>query len=226
MPGRIFDERSLGPNALIRDGAALGAASAGHPRALLPRARRASASAPAGPRPAAPAAEPRRRRAAPGSPGAILADARRRPPDAAAPEELAARARRRRSTRSLGALLELELRRLGAPAARAGVRAVRVTAGRACGSSGRCYCPGSPRGSAASEILRAPSGVEANPMAKNLVIVESPAKTRTLKKFLGRDYAVEASLGHIRDLRARRTSGIGADYEPHYAGPRRPRRTS
>jgi DNA topoisomerase-1 len=37
-------------------------------------------------------------------------------------------------------------------------------------------------------------------MAKSLVIVESPAKARTLSRFLGRDYRVEASLGHIRDL--------------------------
>ncbi len=55
-------------------------------------------------------------------------------------------------------------------------------------------------------------------MAKNLVIVESPAKTRTLKKFLGRQYAVEASLGHIRDLAKGKKSdiGIGEDYEPRY----------
>lgn len=53
-------------------------------------------------------------------------------------------------------------------------------------------------------------------MAKNLLIVESPAKTRTLKKFLGRDYAVEASLGHIRDL-VKKDMGIGPDYEPNYA---------
>ncbi len=52
-------------------------------------------------------------------------------------------------------------------------------------------------------------------MAKNLLIVESPAKTKTLKKFLGRDYAVEASLGHIRDL-VKKNMGIGADYEPQY----------
>ncbi len=52
-------------------------------------------------------------------------------------------------------------------------------------------------------------------MAKNLIIVESPAKTRTLKKFLGRQYAVEASVGHIRDL-AKKDLGIGPDYEPHY----------
>jgi DNA topoisomerase I len=52
-------------------------------------------------------------------------------------------------------------------------------------------------------------------VAKNLIIVESPAKTRTLKKFLGRQYAVEASVGHIRDL-AKKNLGIGPDYEPHY----------
>jgi DNA topoisomerase-1 len=52
-------------------------------------------------------------------------------------------------------------------------------------------------------------------VAKNLLIVESPAKTRTLKKFLGRQYAVEASLGHIRDL-VKKDMGIGKDYEPHY----------
>ncbi|HEX9667857.1 MAG TPA: type I DNA topoisomerase [Thermoanaerobaculia bacterium] len=53
-------------------------------------------------------------------------------------------------------------------------------------------------------------------MAKNLLIVESPAKTRTLKKFLGRDYTVEASLGHIRDL-VKKDLGIGENYEPRYA---------
>ena len=37
-------------------------------------------------------------------------------------------------------------------------------------------------------------------MAKNLVIVESPAKARTIKNFLGKDYEVVASKGHIRDL--------------------------
>ena len=52
-------------------------------------------------------------------------------------------------------------------------------------------------------------------MAKNLLIVESPAKTRTLKKFLGRQYAVEASLGHIRDL-VKKDMGVGPQYEPRY----------
>ncbi len=37
-------------------------------------------------------------------------------------------------------------------------------------------------------------------MPKSLVIVESPAKAKTLSRFLGRDYRIEASYGHIRDL--------------------------
>ena len=36
--------------------------------------------------------------------------------------------------------------------------------------------------------------------ARSLVIVESPAKARTIAGFLGKDYVVESSIGHIRDL--------------------------
>ena len=37
-------------------------------------------------------------------------------------------------------------------------------------------------------------------MSKNLVIVESPAKARTIEKYLGKDFQVLASYGHVRDL--------------------------
>ena len=37
-------------------------------------------------------------------------------------------------------------------------------------------------------------------MATNLLIVESPSKAKTLKKYLGRDYEILASYGHVRDL--------------------------
>ena len=54
-------------------------------------------------------------------------------------------------------------------------------------------------------------------MAKYLVIVESPAKVKTVKKFLGSNYEVAASNGHVRDL-PKSTMGIDIehDYEPKY----------
>lgn len=51
-------------------------------------------------------------------------------------------------------------------------------------------------------------------MGKTLVIVESPAKVRTLSKFLGRQYTVKASIGHVRDLPK---SKLGVDVENGYA---------
>jgi len=50
-------------------------------------------------------------------------------------------------------------------------------------------------------------------MSKNLVIVESPAKAKTIEKFLGSDYQVLSSFGHIRDLAEK---GIGIDFENNY----------
>ena len=57
-------------------------------------------------------------------------------------------------------------------------------------------------------------------MAKNLVIVESPAKARTIGRFLGRNYAVKASIGHVRDL-PERTLGVDVknDFTPKYVVP-------
>ena len=54
-------------------------------------------------------------------------------------------------------------------------------------------------------------------MAKNLVIVESPAKAKTIKKFLGTNYEVIASNGHVRDLpKSSLGVDIDNDYEPKY----------
>ena len=48
-------------------------------------------------------------------------------------------------------------------------------------------------------------------MGKSLVIVESPAKARTINKYLGKDFIVKSSVGHIRDLP---TSGSGKKVDP------------
>src|SRR5437870_6474806 len=54
-------------------------------------------------------------------------------------------------------------------------------------------------------------------MAKNLVVVESPAKAKTINKYLGKDFVVKASIGHIKDLPSK---GLGVDvqnnFEPEY----------
>src|ERR1051325_2062447 len=54
-------------------------------------------------------------------------------------------------------------------------------------------------------------------MAKSLVIVESPAKAKTINKYLGRDFKVIASMGHVRDL-PKSKLGVDVDkkFEPVY----------
>ncbi|HSS18599.1 MAG TPA: type I DNA topoisomerase [Pyrinomonadaceae bacterium] len=51
-------------------------------------------------------------------------------------------------------------------------------------------------------------------MARNLVIVESPAKAKTINKYLGNDYLVKASIGHIKDLPSK---GLGVDVDHDFA---------
>lgn len=53
-------------------------------------------------------------------------------------------------------------------------------------------------------------------MSKNLVIVESPTKTKAIEKYLGSDYKVVSSKGHIRDLATSGKFGFGVDIENHF----------
>ncbi len=65
----------------------------------------------------------------------------------------------------------------------------------------------------ASKAAKKPSG-------KSLVIVESPAKARTLSSILGNKYDVQASVGHVRDLpKSRLGVDVDANFEPHYIVP-------
>ena len=54
-------------------------------------------------------------------------------------------------------------------------------------------------------------------MSKSLIIVESPAKAKTLSKYLGKKYKVEASMGHIKDLpKSQLGIDIESDFTPNY----------
>ncbi len=55
-------------------------------------------------------------------------------------------------------------------------------------------------------------------MAKNLLIVESPAKAKTIERYLGKDFTVKSSYGHIRDLdKGEKGVDIKGNFEPHYS---------
>ena len=58
-------------------------------------------------------------------------------------------------------------------------------------------------------------------MSENLVIVESPAKAKTIEKFLGKDFKVVSSFGHIRDLSKKNNLGVDIEngFKPEYIIP-------
>ncbi|HND89092.1 MAG TPA: toprim domain-containing protein, partial [Saprospiraceae bacterium] len=58
-------------------------------------------------------------------------------------------------------------------------------------------------------------------MSKKLLIVESPAKAKTIEKYLGADFTVKSSFGHIRDLEKNNDLGVDVNnnYRPHYTIP-------
>ena len=58
-------------------------------------------------------------------------------------------------------------------------------------------------------------------MAKKLLIVESPAKAKTIEKYLGSDFSVKSSYGHIRDLEKGNDLGVDVQnaYRPNYVIP-------
>jgi DNA topoisomerase-1 len=61
---------------------------------------------------------------------------------------------------------------------------------------------------------------------QNLVIVESPTKARTLAKYLGKNYVIEASMGHIRDLpKAEIGVDVDKNFSPRYIVPRDKQKT-
>lgn len=62
-----------------------------------------------------------------------------------------------------------------------------------------------------------PNPNERKTMSKNLVIVESPAKAKTIEKFLGKDYHVLSSQGHIRDIEPLGKNSMGIDFAHDYA---------
>jgi DNA topoisomerase-1 len=63
-------------------------------------------------------------------------------------------------------------------------------------------------------------------MSENLVIVESPTKARTLSRFIGNQYKIEASMGHVRDLpKAKLGVDVEKDFEPQYVIPSAKRKT-
>src|SRR3990167_9515164 len=61
---------------------------------------------------------------------------------------------------------------------------------------------------------------------KKLVIVESPTKAKTIQQFIGKDYNVQSSFGHVRDLpKSKLGVDVEKDFEPSYIIPTKARKT-
>src|SRR5204863_8328395 len=91
-------------------------------------------------------------------------------------------------------------------------------------SRGTASKSGSRTTTSRSATTRSSASSRETPVARgntSLVIVESPAKARTIKKYLGRNFAVEASMGHVRDL-PKSTLGVDTEhgFAPQYVVPR------
>jgi DNA topoisomerase-1 len=72
----------------------------------------------------------------------------------------------------------------------------------------------------AAHTVASKASAQRKARGRRMVIVESPAKARTVGRFLGRGYTVEASVGHVRDLPANRMGvDIEHDFEPRYVIP-------
>ncbi len=70
---------------------------------------------------------------------------------------------------------------------------------------------------ATKRVSDAPAAVRETHVPKNLVIVESPAKAKTIERYLGKDYRVAASMGHVRDLPPKELGvDVAHDFEPTY----------
>ena len=79
----------------------------------------------------------------------------------------------------------------------------------------RSASAGRRKGSARPRASSARSGAGSN--GRKLVIVESPAKARTINRYLGGDYVVKASMGHVRDLPAKQLGvDLEGDFSPTY----------
>jgi DNA topoisomerase-1 len=85
---------------------------------------------------------------------------------------------------------------------------------------------GKPTSSASgTKLARKERAKEAHRGKGKLVIVESPAKARTVRRFLGKDYKVEASVGHVRDLlRSKLSVDVKNDFAPTYRVPKQKRK--